>query len=93
MTQLSADTAINAARAAVWTWSAAEAALSIRAEAGGPLSSLDGRWTLDAFLGQVDGLARGMIASRLREGRPGDPVDVQAHTDRRTSRTPGRHLP
>ncbi|HVY88632.1 MAG TPA: EAL domain-containing protein [Hyphomonadaceae bacterium] len=77
MSLTTADTAVTAARAALWTWNAGEGAVSIRAEAGGPLAKLDGRWTLEAFLGQVEGLARGAIAGRLREGRPGDPIDVR----------------
>lgn len=77
MTQFSADTAVTAARAALWTWNAAEGAIAIRAEAGGPLASLDGRWILSALLEQVDGLARATIAARLVEGRPGDRVDVR----------------
>jgi EAL domain-containing protein (putative c-di-GMP-specific phosphodiesterase class I) len=74
---LTADTAVTSARAALWTWAAADRSVSIRAEAGGPLAALDGKWTLDTFLAQFEGLARGMIASRLQEGRPGDPVDVR----------------
>lgn len=77
MTQFSADTAVTAARAALWTWNAAEGAIAIRAEAGGPLASLDGRWILSALLEQVDGLARANVAARLVEGRPGDRVDVR----------------
>lgn len=77
MSQFSADTAVTSARAALWTWSASEGAIAIRAEPGGPLVALDGRWTLEALLAQLDGLARGMIASRLKEGRPGDPIDVR----------------
>jgi len=77
MSQLSAATAVTAARAALWTWSAAEGSLAIRAEPGDPLASLDGLWTLDTFLAQLDGLARATIASRLAEGRPGDAVDVR----------------
>ena len=77
MTQFSADTAVTSARAALWTWNSAEGAIDIRAEPGGPLASLDGRWMLDALLAQVDGLARNMISTRLAEGRPGDPIDVR----------------
>ena len=77
MNQVTADTAVTAARAALWTWSASEGAMSIRAEPGGPLIALDGRWTLDALLAQLEGLARASIAARLREGRAGDPVDVR----------------
>lgn len=77
MTQFSADTAVTAARAALWTWDAADGAIAIRAEPGGPLASLDGRWRLDQLLAQVDGLARATIAARLADGRPGDRVDVR----------------
>jgi EAL domain-containing protein (putative c-di-GMP-specific phosphodiesterase class I) len=77
MTHFSADTAVTAARAALWTWNAADGAIDIRAEPGGPLASLDGRWRLDQLLAQVDGLARATIAGRLSNGRPGDRVDVR----------------
>jgi EAL domain-containing protein (putative c-di-GMP-specific phosphodiesterase class I) len=77
MTEFSADSSVASARAALWTWSGAEGAMAIRAEPGGALASLDGRWMLDALLAQVDGLARSTIASRLLEGRPGDRVDVR----------------
>jgi EAL domain-containing protein (putative c-di-GMP-specific phosphodiesterase class I) len=76
-THFSADTAVASARAALWTWSAAEDAVVIRAEPGGPLARLDGRWMLSALLAQVDGLARATIAARLAEGRPGDRLDVR----------------
>jgi EAL domain-containing protein (putative c-di-GMP-specific phosphodiesterase class I) len=76
-TQFSADTAVASARAALWTWNAAEGAIAIRAEPGGPLARLDGQWTLEALLQQVDGLARATIAARLADGRPGDRVDVR----------------
>ena len=72
-----ADSAVTAARAALWTWSAVDGALSIRAEAGSPLATLDGRWTLESFLAQCDGLVRASIASLLREGAAGDHVDVR----------------
>lgn len=74
---LSAETAVASAGAALWNWHAAEDALDFRAEAGGPFSSLDGRWKLSSFLDQVDGLARTAIASRLEEGAPGDLIDVR----------------
>lgn len=77
MNQLSAETAVTAARAALWTWSASEGALAIRAEPGDPMASLDGNWTLESFLAQIDGLGRSSIAARLAEGRPGDAVDVR----------------
>src|SRR5262245_38807693 len=77
MSNVTADTAVTAARAALWTWNAAEGAMSIRTEPGGPLARLDGRWTLQAFLEQIEGLARSSVAGRLRGGRPGDPVDVR----------------
>jgi EAL domain-containing protein (putative c-di-GMP-specific phosphodiesterase class I) len=72
-----ADSAVMAARAALWTWSAGDGAISIRAEAGSPLSALDGRWTLDSFLAQLDGLVRPSIASVLKDGEAGDAVDVR----------------
>ncbi len=72
-----ADSAVTAARAALWTWSADDGAISIRAEAGSALAALDGRWTLDSFLSQVDGLVRASIAALLKDGEAGDPVDVR----------------
>jgi EAL domain-containing protein (putative c-di-GMP-specific phosphodiesterase class I) len=75
--KLTADTAVTSARAALWTWNAADGALHIRGEPGSGFSKLDGDWTLSNFLAQVDGLARPLIGARLREGRPGDPVDVR----------------
>ncbi len=77
MTQFSADSSVSSARAALWTWNATEGAIFIRAEPGGPLSALDGRWTLQELLAQVDGLARMRIATPLKAGRPGDPIDVR----------------
>jgi EAL domain-containing protein (putative c-di-GMP-specific phosphodiesterase class I) len=77
MAILSADSAVTAAGAALWTWHAADGQLSIRSEAGGPLAHLDGQWRLDSFVGQIDGLARALIVARLREGRTGDPVDAR----------------
>lgn len=74
---LSAETAVTAAGAALWNWHAAEDALVLRAEPGGPFAMLDGRWKLETFLAQVDGLARTLIAGRLTQGRAGDPVDVR----------------
>ena len=61
----------------MWSWHAADSLLTIRAEAGGPLSQLDGRWTLQSLLEQFDGLARVRIATPLRSGRPGDPIDIR----------------
>jgi EAL domain-containing protein (putative c-di-GMP-specific phosphodiesterase class I) len=77
MAILSADSAVTAAGAALWTWHAADGQLSIRSEAGGPLAHLDGQWRLDTFVGQIDGLARALIVARLLEGRAGDPVDAR----------------
>ena len=77
MPMLNADIAVTAAGAALWTWHAAEGQLSIRSEVGGPLAHLDGRWRLETFLGQIDGLARGLIVAKLREGKAGDPVDAR----------------
>jgi EAL domain-containing protein (putative c-di-GMP-specific phosphodiesterase class I) len=76
MPQLSANT-VAPQRAALWSWNAAEGVLIIRAEPGNPLSRLDGRWTLQSMLEQFDGLARVRIASPLKFGRPGDPVDIR----------------
>ena len=61
----------------MWSWHAADSVLTIRADAGGPLSQLDGRWTLQSLLEQFDGLARVRIATPLRSGRPGDPIDIR----------------
>lgn len=77
MAQLSASTAGAPSRAALWSWNAGEGMLAIRAEPGSSLARLDGSWTLQALLEQFDGLARVRIASPLKSGRPGDPVDVR----------------
>ena len=77
MNQLAANTSAASARAALWSWNAANGVLTIRAEPGGPLSTLDGAWSLEALLAQFDGLARVRIATPLRSGRPGDPIDIR----------------
>lgn len=77
MTVWNADGSVSAAGAAQWTWEAAEGCLNIRAEAGGPFARLDGRWRLDAFLNQIDGLARTLVQERLGAGRVGDAVDAR----------------
>jgi EAL domain-containing protein (putative c-di-GMP-specific phosphodiesterase class I) len=77
MTGWNADESIASAGAALWTWQRDENALAIRAEPGGPFSRLDGRWKLDSFLDQIDGLARSLIGSKLRAGGLGDAVDVR----------------
>jgi EAL domain-containing protein (putative c-di-GMP-specific phosphodiesterase class I) len=77
MQHVSAATAVTAAGAALWSWHAADNSVAIRAEPGGPFARLDGSWALDAFLKQVDGLARGLISSRLANGRIGDPIDAR----------------
>ena len=64
-------------RAALWSWNASEGVLTVRAEPGSPLARLDGRWTLQSLLDQFDGLARMRIATPLKSGRPGDPVDIR----------------
>jgi EAL domain-containing protein (putative c-di-GMP-specific phosphodiesterase class I) len=64
-------------RAALWSWNAGEGVLTIRAEPGSPLARLDGRWSFQEILEQFDGLARMRIASPLKSGRPGDPVDIR----------------
>jgi EAL domain-containing protein (putative c-di-GMP-specific phosphodiesterase class I) len=77
MGYLSADKAETSARAALWSWSAADGVLTIRADPGGGLARLDGRWTLQSLLEQFDGLARVRIATPLRQGRAGDPIDIR----------------
>lgn len=77
MGQFAADTTAASARAALWSWDASEGVITIRAEPGGRLSPLDGRWTLQALLEQLDGLARVRIATPLRSGRAGDPIDIR----------------
>ncbi len=76
MNQLAANTSVPV-RAALWSWNAADAVLTIRAEPGGPLASLDGSWALELLLEQFDGLARNRIASPLNSGCPGDPIDIR----------------
>src|SRR5690349_21317001 len=58
MGQLAAETSTASGRAALWSWNASEGVLTIRAEPGSPLASLDGRWTFQSLLEQFDGLAR-----------------------------------
>lgn len=73
MANLDGTTAINAARAAVWHWSKSEARLTIEADATSPLAHMDGEWTLEEFLGEVDGLARSSISKTLM-GQTTDPA-------------------
>jgi aspartyl-tRNA(Asn)/glutamyl-tRNA(Gln) amidotransferase subunit B len=77
MGYLSADKTEASARAALWSWCAADGVLVIRADPGGPLAKLDGSWTLQALLDQLDGLARVRIGTPLRQGRAGDPIDIR----------------
>lgn len=77
MGYLSADKAETSARAALWSWNAADGVLTIRADPGGALAKLDGSWTLQSLLEQFDGLARVRIATPLRQGRAGDPIDIR----------------
>ncbi len=77
MPHFSATSTAASTRAALWSWHAGEGVFTIRAEPGNPLARLDGRWTLQALLEQFDGLARMRIASPLKNGRPGDPVDIR----------------
>ena len=77
MPHFSAKSSAASARAALWSWHAGDGVLVIRAEPGSPLARLDGRWALQALLEQFDGLARLRIASPLKSGRPGDPVDIR----------------
>jgi EAL domain-containing protein (putative c-di-GMP-specific phosphodiesterase class I) len=77
MGYLSADKAGTSARAALWSWSAGDGVLTIRADPGGVLAKLDGAWTLQSLLEQFDGLARVRIATPLRQGRAGDPIDIR----------------
>ncbi len=77
MVHLSADTAVVSAGAALWTWSQESGEVVVRAETGGPLAWLDGAWKLAELLGQLDGLARPIVAARLRDGQPGSAVDVR----------------
>lgn len=77
MSGFSADTAVTAAGAALWTWAAEDAVVAVQAAAGGRFAKLDGVWRIETFLDQLDGLARGAVSGRLRNGRPGEPIDVQ----------------
>jgi len=78
MGYLTAETTTISARAALWSWSAADGVLSIRADPASDLSRLDGRWSLNTLLEQFDGLARVRIATPIRQGRAGDPIDIRA---------------
>lgn len=77
MGYLAADKSGVSARAALWSWNAADGVLTIRADPGGSLSRLDGSWALQSLLEQFDGLARVRIATPLRQGRAGDPIDIR----------------
>ncbi|MEZ6030506.1 MAG: EAL domain-containing protein [Hyphomonadaceae bacterium] len=77
MSYLAADKSGVSARAALWSWNAADGVLTIRADPGGSLSRLDGSWALQSLLEQFDGLARVRIATPLRQGRAGDPIDIR----------------
>lgn len=77
MGYLAADKSGASSRAAMWSWSAADGVIVIRADPGGTLAKLDGTWTLQALLEQVDGLARVRVATPLRQGRAGDPIDIR----------------
>jgi EAL domain-containing protein (putative c-di-GMP-specific phosphodiesterase class I) len=72
-----AENAIASAGAALWSWNAAAAALTVRADTGGPLALFDGHWRIEAFLELIDGLSRAPLATRLHGGRSGDLVDVR----------------
>ena len=77
MLDLSAETAVSAAGAALWTWQSADACLSIRAETGGPLAHLDGRWGLEAFTDLMETGAASASLSRLATGRLGETIDAR----------------
>jgi EAL domain-containing protein (putative c-di-GMP-specific phosphodiesterase class I) len=66
-----------AAGAAVWNWRPAADALSIRAEPGGPIASLDGCWTLSQFLDQIEGLSRAGLGQSLRSVPEEGLIDVR----------------
>lgn len=53
--------AVAAARAAVWSWRREGAQLYIAAEPEGAFAVLDGVWTLESFLDQLEGLGRGPL--------------------------------
>lgn len=72
-----AEGSMIAAGAAVWNWRADSDRLAIRAQTGGPVSSLDGQWTLDQFIEQIDGLSRGGLAQALRTASPDGLIDVR----------------
>lgn len=74
---MSAESAVTAAGAATWSWHAEDSVLAIRAEPGGPFSSLDGVWRLEAFLEQLDGLARSTLRGRFAAGMVGEPIDAR----------------
>ncbi|MDZ4760572.1 MAG: EAL domain-containing protein, partial [Alphaproteobacteria bacterium] len=77
MPDLTADTAVTAAGAALWNWRADEDVLVVRAGPAPVLAHLDGSWRLAAFLDRIDGLARSMVAGQLRNGAAGDVVDAR----------------
>jgi EAL domain-containing protein (putative c-di-GMP-specific phosphodiesterase class I) len=77
MLQVSAETAISSAGAALWTWRSSDDCLSIRADAGGPLAHLDGRWRLEAFLDLMEAGSASSGLSRLARGQLGEKMDVR----------------
>jgi EAL domain-containing protein (putative c-di-GMP-specific phosphodiesterase class I) len=77
MHSINAASAVMAARAALWNWRASDDTLTIRADPGGPFSAFGGAWRMEAFLQQVEGLARGPLRVRLASGQPGDAIDLR----------------
>ena len=75
MTSTGPQSAILAARAAVWTWRSSGAQISIHGGRGASVSELNGDWTLNALLSQFDGLSRGRLDSLLQKGAPGEGLD------------------
>ncbi len=67
--------AINAARAAVWSWTRSSGRIRIEAEPGSVASGLDGEWTVSDFTGQVDGISRGLVERLTTNGEPGLAID------------------
>ena len=74
---ISADTAVTAARAALWTWSAGDGASPSAPRPAARCQRSTAAGHSSPFSPRSMGLHASSIASRLREGRPGDPVDVR----------------
>lgn len=75
MSPTDTKTAVQAARAAVWTWSSENETLAIQADGIDALKELDGQWRFSEFLDQLDGLARNGAERAIRSPEMGQSID------------------